>query len=155
MPAKSVSLRKHEEMVTRFFAYSDGYANEFEGYRDRPAAFLFAYAKAMNDVFKVKKKITEYRDRFRQTMKFVEKTFPYGFRKTASATETRYTRFEALSVGSYLAITAVPKLKTNTPDVSEWINSETFKEYSKSGGSNAKKRLAERLEYVRDRLLGK
>lgn len=24
-------------------------------------------------------------------MKFVEKTFPYGFRKTASATETRYT----------------------------------------------------------------
>jgi hypothetical protein len=155
VPAKSVSLRKHEEMVTRFFAYSDGYANEFAGYKDRPAAFLFTYAKEMNDQFKTKKKVTEYRDRFRHTMKFVEKTFPYGFRKTASATETRYTRFEALSVGSYLAITADPKLKSNPPDVSAWINGETFREYSKSGGSNAKKRLAERLEYVRDRLLGK
>ncbi|TWT96339.1 DUF262 domain-containing protein [Neorhodopirellula pilleata] len=155
VPAKSVSLRKHEEMVTRFFAYSDGYANDFIGYKDRPAAFLFSYAKQMNEVFKTKRKITVYKDRFRQTMKFVEKAFPYGFRKTASATETRYTRFEALAVGSYLAITTEPKIKSNPPDVSSWINGEAFKEYSKSGGSNAKKRLTERLEYVRDRLLGR
>jgi hypothetical protein len=155
VPAKSVSLRKHEEMVTRFFAYSDGYANDFAGYKDRPAAFLFSYAKQMNDVFETKGKISEYEDRFRQTMKFVEKAFPYGFRKQAGATETRYTRFEALSVGSYLAITTEPKIKSNPPDVSSWINGEAFKEYSKSGGSNAKKRLAERLAYVRDRLLGR
>ena len=155
VPKKSVDLRKHEEMVARFFAYSDGYANEFIGYKDRPAAYLFTYAKDMNDVFKAKKKVTEYRERFRQTMKFVERTFPYGFRKTASATETRYTRFEALAVGSYLSITSEPKLKMNLPDVSAWINGTAFKDYSKSGGSNAKKRLTERLEYVRDRLLGK
>lgn len=154
VPSKSVSLRKHEEMVTRFFAYSDGYANEFKGYKDRPSAFLFTYAKEMNEAFKVKKKVTEYRERFRLTMKFVEKTFPYGFRKTASATETRYTRFEALAVGSYLAIVSEPKLKMNPPDIGDWINGPIFKEYSKSGGSNAKKRLAERLEYVRDKLLG-
>ncbi len=154
VPGKSVSLRKREEMVTRFFAYSDGYSEEFAGYKDRPAEFLFAYAKDMNDVLCDRKKVSEYKKRFRNTMKFVEKTFPYGFSKTASATETHYTRFEAIAVGSYLAITASPGLKKDSPDVGSWINGSAFTEYSKSGGANAKRRLSERLEFVRDRLLG-
>ena len=155
VPDRSVSLRKREEMVTRFFAYSDGYANGFDGYKDRPAEFLFGYSKAANETCKDKKKVTEYKRRFSETMKFVERTFPFGFRKTASATETRYTRFESLSVGSFLAITECPDLKKQVPDVSGWINGEKFKEYSKSGGANAKRRLCDRLEFVRNQLVGK
>ena len=48
VPDKSVRLREREELVTRFFAYSDG----LEGYRDRPSDFLFQYAKRMNVHFR-------------------------------------------------------------------------------------------------------
>ncbi len=154
VPQRSVNLRKREEMVTRFFAYADLHAKNFDGYRDRPAEYLFSYAKAANLACKDKKVVAEYKRRFSDTMKFVEKAFPFGFRKTASATETHYTRFESLSVGSYLAITASPGLKKLVPDVSGWINGDEFKEYSKSGGSNVKRRLRERLEFVRDKLTG-
>ncbi|MEM9219836.1 MAG: DUF262 domain-containing protein [Cyanobacteria bacterium P01_F01_bin.150] len=169
IPPRSVSLRKREEMVTRFFAYSDGYLNKFkghkdqstkeptdqpfEGYKDRPAEYLFEYAKSANEKCKDNKVVAEMKRKFSDTMKFVEKTFPFGFRKTASATETYYTRFEALAVGSYLAILDSPKLKKNPPDVSSWVNGNKFKAYSKSGGANAKGRLRERVEFVRDKLI--
>lgn len=64
-----------------------------------------------------------------------------------------YTRFESLAIGSFLAITTSPQLKKQVPDVSSWINGDEFKSYSKAGGANAKRRLRERLEFVRDRLL--
>lgn len=153
VPPRSVSLRKREEMVTRFFAYSDGYLNKFEGYKDRPAEYLFDYAKSANKKCTDNKVVTSLKRNFSDTMKFVEKAFPFGFRKTASARETHYTRFESLAVGSYLAIVKAPKLKKNPPDVSSWISGEEFKEYSKSGGANAKRRLRERVEFVRDKLI--
>lgn len=155
VPERSVSLRKREEMVTRFFAYANGYSNNFEGYKDRPAEFLFGFAKAANQTCKDRKIVADFKRMFSDTMKFVEKTFPYGFRKTAGATETHYTRFESLAVGSYLAISASPDLKKQLPDVSGWINGNEFKEYSRSGGANAKRRLIERLEFVRDKLTSK
>lgn len=170
VPKKSVSLRKREEMVTRFFAYSDGYLNKFkgskkdgpaegykdqpfEGYKDRPAEYLFEYAKSANEKCKDNKVVAEMKRNFSDTMKFVEKTFPFGFRKIASATETYYTRFESLAVGSYLAILNSPELKKNPPDVSSWINGKKFEAYSKSGGANVKSRLRGRVEFVRDKLI--
>lgn len=153
VPKRSVSLRKREEMVTRFFAYSNGYLNEFKGYKDRPAEYLFEYAQSTNEKCKDRKIVTQMKRQFSETMKFVEKTFPFGFRKTARATETHYTRFESLAVGSYLAILKAPELKKTPPDVSNWINSKEFKDYSKSGGANAKSRLRDRVEFVRDKLI--
>jgi len=64
-----------------------------------------------------------------------------------------YTRFESLAICSFLAITTSPQLKKQVPNVSSWINGDEFKSYSKAGGANAKRRLRERLEFVRDRLL--
>jgi len=41
---KDLSEREHEELVARFFAYSDGLV----GYKDRPSEFIFNYVKKMN-----------------------------------------------------------------------------------------------------------
>ena len=169
VPPRSVSLRKREEMVTRFFAYSDGYLNifkggkdrssegdgdqPFEGYKDRPAEYLFDYAKSANQKCEDNEVVLEMRQRFSETMGFVEKTFPFGFRKTENATETYYTRFESMAVGSYLAILDKPELKESPPDVSSWIDSDEFQTYSKSGGANVKSRLRGRVEFVRDKLI--
>tara|TARA_R110002072_G_scaffold302978_1_gene490662 strand:+ start:88894 stop:89997 length:1104 start_codon:yes stop_codon:yes gene_type:complete len=153
VPKKGVSLRKREEMVTRFFAYVDLYLSDFKDYHDRPAEYLFDYAKTKNKELEDTKRTKDFEKRFHETMKFIEKAFPYGFRKSATATETYYTRFESLAVGSRLALDQNPSLKKNPPDVGSWISGNQFKEYSKSGSSNVKRRMKDRLEFVRDRLL--
>lgn len=153
VPQMGVSLRKREEMVTRFFAYADLYLSDFNDYHDRPAEYLFGYAKLKNEELKNRRSYKEFEKRFNETMKFIENTFPYGFRKSASSQETYYTRFESIAVGSFLAITQKPGLKKAPPNVGSWITGDRFKEYSKSGSSNVKRRMKERFEFVRDKLL--
>ncbi len=154
VPEKSVSLRKREEMVTRFFAYSDLYLSGFENYRDRPGEYLFDYAKAANTRLGKKGAVKELEKQFHETMKFIEKTFPFGFRKTATATQTYYTRFESIAVGSFLALEQNSNLKKAPPDVGAWLSGDQFRDYSKSGSSNVKSRMKDRFEFVRDKLLG-
>jgi hypothetical protein len=146
----ALNLREREELVTRFFAYGDG----LEGYRDRPADFLFAYAKKMTERFAQQAELVDvYRERFNRTMQFARKIFPLGFRTTSRSTKTYRTRFEALAIGTQLALAARPDLFDKSPDVQEWIGSREFEELTKSGGANPIASLRRRLEYVRDRLL--
>lgn len=151
VPPQAVNLREREELVTRFFAYGDG----LEGYRDRPADFLFAYAKRMNEAFRQNPNLIPlYKERFTKTMKFSRRTYPLGFKKSVRATETPRTRFEAMAIGSYLALAERPELANQTPDISQWIESEEFMRLTKSGGANPIASLTRRLYFVRDKLLG-
>ena len=144
-------LREREELVTRFFAYGDG----LEDYHDRVSPFLFAYAKRMTSYFIAHPQaIGEYRQRFTDTMTFVQRLFPYGFRRAPTGTATPRTRFEAIAIGSYLALQRRPTLATQTVDVTQWLNSDVFKTIIGSDGANVTSRLRGRLHFVRDRLLG-
>ena len=105
--------RQAEELVTRFFAYGDG----LEKYHDRPKDFIFSYSKTMNTEFIANPSLSDqYRRRFIDTMKFVERTFPYGFRKTPNGNATPRARFEAIAIGSYLALRERPELKDPDPE---------------------------------------
>jgi hypothetical protein len=147
----AVNLREREELVTRFFAYGDG----LEGYKDRPADFLFAYAKKMNSRFEeVPQEVEIYRQRFKNVMEFSKLVFPWGFRKTPRATETPRTRFEALAIGTQLALADRPDLIGEPPETSEWLMSDEFLRLTKSGGANPIAALKGRLYFVRDKLLG-
>jgi hypothetical protein len=150
VPEKTVKLREREELVTRFFAYGDG----LDGYRDRPSDFLFAYARSMNVRFReYPEEVQAYRDRFKQTMDFVARVFPYGFRRSESGTATPRTRFEAIAIGSYFAIRERPAILNEVPEVTSWLTSEEFGRVIGSDGANAIARLRARVEFVRDRLL--
>jgi hypothetical protein len=150
VPEADKKLREREELVTRFFAYGDG----LDDYQDRVSAFLHAYARRMNDVLRAQPAgIEQYRGRFRDTMEFVGRVFPYGFRKNSGATATPRARFEAIAIGSYLALKENPALASRTPDVA-WIDSEEFGNVVGSDGANVRKKLVGRLEFVRKRLLG-
>ncbi len=152
VPQKALDQREREELVTRFFAYGDG----LEGYRDRPAVFLFEYARGMNERFKADPQlITSYRSRFADMVTFIEKNSPNGFRKTKTSTTTPRVRFEALAVGSYLAIQNRPKLQIAGPAVAvtSWIDSEDFSNVTTSDGANVVSKLRGRINFVRDRLL--
>lgn len=152
MPDKSVRLRDREELVTRFFAYGDG----LEGYHDRPSDFLFKYAKTMNATFvEHPEKVDEYRQRFIKTMEFINRVFPYGFRRAAAGIATPRTRFEALAIGTYFALRERPSLARETPAVLPWLAGEEFSVIISSDGANAIGRLKNRMKFVHDKLLGR
>jgi uncharacterized protein with ParB-like and HNH nuclease domain len=143
--------REREELVTRFFAYGDG----LENYKDRVSAFLYNYTKEMNQHFEEHPAaITKYRKRFKDTMIFISKNFPWGFRKAQGGKATPRSRFEAIAIGSYLALKKKPSLAKKSIEVQDWLGSEEFKEVTGADGANVKSRLVGRINFVRDRLLG-
>ena len=82
---------------------------------------------------------------------FVEKYFPYGFRKVKNAKSTPRVRFEAISVGVHLALQVNPDL---VPASMDWLDSEQFKEHTTSDASNSSTKLRDRVEFVKNSLLG-
>ncbi len=150
MSSKHVKEREREELVTRFFAYGDG----LEGYRDRPAEFLFDYTKAMNQRFAADATLEpEYRARFAETMVQVARIFPYGFRRKAGGNATPRTRFEAIAIGTYFALAEAPELAETAVDPTPWLESIEFSGVIGSDGANAVARLRNRMDFVKLKLL--
>jgi len=149
---KELDEREHEELVARFFAYSDG----LEEYNDRPSEFIFNYVKKLNArITEQPALVDQYRVRFTETLSFIEQVFPYGFRKKVTGKATPRARFEAIAIGSRLALDALPTLDRNVvPNVASWLSSIEFAKVTGSDGANVIARLRERTGFVRDRLLG-
>lgn len=144
IPDSKAQRGEYEELALRFFAYSNSYQN----FKHDVAPFLDEFLKSQNkgfdrDVLK--------RD-FNSVMRFVEEKFepPYFARKGRDNATPR-VRFEALSVGIYLALKQNPNL--NPTDLS-WLESDEFKIHTTSDASNNQGRLKARIEFVRDCLLG-
>lgn len=149
---KAEKEREREELVTRFFAYGDGLA----GYKDRPALFMYEYAKRKNLEFEADNaQIAAYRNKFLETMAFVSANFPNGFKKTRGAKVTPRARFESIAIGSLLAISIRPKILKDGPKipVSRWIHSTQFADITTSDGANVLSKLTGRINFVRDKLL--
>jgi len=151
MSSKDVKEREREELVTRFFAYGDG----LNGYHDRPAEFLFNYTKQMNARFEADPALVPaYRQRFWDTMDQVERIFPYGFRRNLQGKATPRTRFEAIAIGTYFALSERPELAQQAIDPMLWLEEREFLKVIGSDGANAIARLRSRMKYVQDKLLG-
>jgi len=151
MSEQQRNLREHEELVTRFFTYGDG----LDGYQDRVSPFIYDYTKRKNAEFTgTPELVNEYRDRFDRTMRFVERHFPFGFRRNQRGRATPRARFEAIAIGSFLALRERPEIMDKDLNVAIWITGEEFQKVAGSGSANAINKLRGRLQFVRDRLLG-
>jgi hypothetical protein len=147
---KQLKEREREELVTRFFAYGDG----LDDYADEVSPFLFAYSKKMNNRIEQDKKLEDQlRSRFFTTMNFVSRTFPFGFRRSAKGRASPRARFEAIAIGSYLALQERPNLEVDQADVANWIQEDGFRKATGSDGANAIARLEGRINFVREKLL--
>lgn len=148
---KSERERIREELVTRFFAYGDG----LEGYRERPSQFLFDYTKQMNERMEADPTlVAPYRTRFERMLDFVQRTFPMGFRKPSNPNSTPRARYEAIAIGSHLALLERPDLFDEIPDTAEWLASDAFSDVTTSDAANTRSKLQGRIEFVRSALLG-
>lgn len=148
---KDEDERTREELVTRFFAYGNG----LDGYKDRPAEFLFNYVKKMNIEAEQNPEIIQQSTQsFHLVMEAVSSIFAYGFRRTPKGKFTPNSRFEAIALGTKLALEERPDLLQNQNlDVSGWVFEKEFSDVIGSDGANAKAKLRGRMNFVKSKLL--
>lgn len=138
------------ELVTRFFAYADGYP-DFEGYKDRVASYLDEYTNCMNtELAKSPDKRNELVARFKEMLEYVEKCLgDRGFKKTPTGKTTPHARFEAIAVGVAVALSEDKDLSRK--DMS-WVDCEEFQTLVRSDSANVKAKLKARIDFVANKL---
>lgn len=150
--SKAIDQREREELVTRFFAYTD--MNDtpdgrFPGYRDRPKKFLYDYLKVANERASVNPVVVDNkRKEFEDMLSFVQRTFALGFRRRGGGPPVPRVRFEAIAVGSALALRLMPELSLAPLEVERRMSDADFDKLVVSDGSNVRAKLERRIDLV-------
>ncbi len=141
--AKGKDRGEREELILRFFAYSERYTE----FKHSVVDFLNSYLIEKNAESFDKANLES---QFRATLSYVERNLPAGFAKKVGAKSTPRVRFEAIAIGANLALQLNPDL----PDRGdEFVQTKEFNIQVTSHASNSGPRLRGRLEFVRDFLL--
>lgn len=135
-----------EECVLRFFALLERY-EQFDG---DVVKFLNAYMKDGSEFPQTK--LEKLRVAFLSVFSALMEVFPKGITRTPTRSITPLNLYEGVAVGAALALKKVPVL--NTLALTTWLASEELRKFS-SVGTNHKKNLRGRIEFCRDRFLGK
>lgn len=142
IPPKRDARYERFELVLRFFAYTNNYMS----FIHNVYSFLDEYLISnLNDFDE-----DAFRLEFERMLNFVKDNFPCGFAKLPTSTFTPRVRFEAIAVGTALALRENPNLVVHNVD---WLQSDEFQELTTSDASNNQSKLRARIEYVRDQLL--
>lgn len=136
---------ERQELVTRFFVYSDFYME----FRHDVRKFLDQKTVHFNENAS-ETKIDAMRTEFFRTMNFIEQNLPKGFYRTPTAKVVPRVRFEAIAVGTNLALREEPNL---TYPGHQWLHTDEFKRLVRTDASNSGPKLRARIEYVRDSLV--
>lgn len=142
-----VSSGLDNEVISRFFAFSDDLAN----YNNSIKEFIFNYVEKMNINFKKDPSLqNNYENRFITLIDFYQINYPTGF-KTPRGIRSN-TAFDAMMVGAYLAQQIDPNVLTKvTPDnCDQFFNSDAFKKAVTSDASNTKSKVYHRINLVKD-----
>ena len=151
--SKTVQKRQeYEELVLRFFALIDAYPRYTEFSRSVSKA-LDRYMDEKRVSFSAQEKL-EKLTAFNSMIDFVAKNFEYGFLKGPEKDASRIF-FEAISVGTYLAIQQVPSIKLKKKiDVAFWLRERDFnKSVNGDYRTHSTENLQKRIHYVRDHIL--
>lgn len=153
MSQKVVDQREREELVTRFFAYLEGWdtpEGRFPNYRDRPKKYLYDYLKSANDAAIIDPQlIGRMRSEFERMLELVPRLFPNGFRKSANANTIPRVRFEAIATGTALALRQNGDLVVTPEQVAARMEEKGFDEIVVSDGANVRSKLEGRIGLVR------
>lgn len=147
LSVKKKANADHRELTLRFFAY----LNNMDQYKGSVKPFLDQYLSDVSTITDTDE-IAKYKIEFLTTMQFVHDHIPMGFRKTTTSKTTARARYEALAVGTALALRENPELSPATP-ISRWITSEEFQAIVGADSANNISQLFARINYVKDKLL--
>jgi hypothetical protein len=145
--AKGVDARsERQELVTRFFIYSDFYME----FRHDVRKFLDEKMDQFNES-STPSRLKKMRREFDLALSFVRSNYPNAFYRSDGGRRVPRVRFEAVAVGTNLALRAKPKLECKNVN---WLRTPEFEELVRTDASNSAPKLRSRIEYVRDHLLG-
>lgn len=145
LSTRKKKIEEPAELTLRFFAYSDRYRQ----HEHAVASFLNDYIQEKTENGFDREILKRY---FLSMLEFVDNYYPSGFNKTSTSKDIPRVRFEAIAVGTNLALQEKPDL---VPTYMKWLDSEEFKKETTSDASNNKGKIASRVEFVRDCLLNK
>ena len=152
-----VKAREREELVTRFFTFLETYdavSHDVPGWRDRPREYIFEFVAGANQRAG---KDPDYTDRlkaeFQRMTAFVNDAFPIGFRRSPTGTQVPRARYEAISVGSGLAIRQREELLAAPIGRVAWTDDPEFKQVTTSDAANVRSKVIGRIRFVLERLL--
>jgi hypothetical protein len=134
-----------EECVLRFFAFLHGYKN-----------FEHSVITFLNDYMEKASKQFDYVEGeaiFLKTFKELARVFPKGIRRIGKKKgTTSLILYEGVAVGAALALQTANRLSIAGRD--EWMGSPELRKFT-TGATNDRTAVAGRVEFCRDRFLGK
>ena len=133
-----------EECVLRFFAF-----------RDRYKQFDHNVTEFLNDYMRSSTKSFDYASNepvFKKSFEELARVFPRGIRRPGGRKTTPLNLYEGVSVGASLALDKVSRLAT--AGLNAWLASDELRNYT-TGATNDKSAVRGRIEFCRDRFLGK
>lgn len=144
----SIKRRDYDELVVRFFAYTEAY----DDFRRSVIEFVDDYIASKAD-FDASRDGPPMKREWSNMLRFVADNFRYGFRKSKTNTRIPRVRFEAIAVGTALALRERPDLQGDPIEIEKWAYGEEFTRLVTSDGANSRPRITARIEFVRDHLL--
>lgn len=150
--AKSVIHRQeHEELILRFFAFSDHYPN-FGRIAYGVSDALDNYMKEKNETMQPAERDVLSR-RFSRMVEYVHENFIYGF-TTGKDKHVSRPAFEAISVGVHLALEIRPNLNARKINFDTWMKDHNFRAaIASERQTHSARKIMDRINYVRDQLL--
>jgi hypothetical protein len=145
MTAASDVNSERQELVTRFFIYGDHY----QAFTHDVQKFLDRHLLEMNKIA-TPHLINTMRAEFVATMQFISNHYPHAFYRTDKSKILPRVRFEAVAVGTCLALRQTHNL--HTADLT-WLRGEELGKLVRTDASNSGPRLRDRIQFVRDRLV--
>ncbi len=150
MSDQKVKEREREELILRFFCYSDRYMD----FRHDVRKFLDIFLQEKNALAAEDESFLKvYEERFANVCRFAKQNFPDGF-QSPQRNQVPRVRFEALSVGTYLALCIEPN---SSLDDDSWLSDtgkdSDFGELTRTDASNSAPKMKARIEFVRDQIL--
>ncbi len=145
VPSARAKDGTRQDFVLRLFAFADRYASFDHSVHD----FLLEYCSEASREPKVAKRRRE----FLAVFGFLAATFPNGI-KRGNQRITPVNLYEAVSVGALLALREAPDLRPPEPTEVGWLTSDELRALT-TGATNDRKRVRGRIEFCRDRFLGR
>jgi hypothetical protein len=143
MTANAERQGSYEELVLKFFAYYEKREEFIHGVKD----FLNDYMGAKTKQFTNKKELNKL---FKATFSLLADNLPNGIVRGNRINITPLILFEAISIGVADAIVDGVNIDANR--LIALLDDQNLKALT-SGATNSKKRLNERINYVRDNLI--
>lgn len=142
--------QEREELLLRYFAFSEWYPKFKDG--AGIAQQLDKYLEEKNKTFSDEERVV-IEDEFITMLKFVEKHLKYGFAKNNTNQISRQY-FEAISVGTILALREKPDLKIEEDIFNKLASSREFRQLMAAKYHTHKpQKIRMRIDFIKDGLL--